>query len=204
MTQHKIGFLLLGAGSSSRMRGTDKLLQKIDGVPQIERILRQVLKLRFPVFVTVPTTDTKRKSIISKTNATIIEVHNSKFGMGHSISEGIGEITKNYDFLSLAICPSDLPDLKMGSINHLINYFFKSPEMICRPVARGSENVGHPVIFPKKYFEELRSIRGDKGARNIVQKNKRAVNLYNTDDVSYFLDLDTPEEFTKWMKRTYR
>ena len=184
------------------MRGKDKLLQEIDGVPQIERILRQVLQLKFPVFVTVPATDTKRKSIISKTNATIIEVHNSKLGMGHSIAEGIGEITKNYDFLSLAICPSDLPDLKMGSINHLINYFFKSPEMICRPVARGSENVGHPVVFPKKYFEELKSIRGDSGARNIIQKNKRAVNLYNTDDVSYFLDLDTPEEFTNWMKRT--
>ena len=202
MIKHKIGFLLLAAGSSSRMRGKDKLLQEIDGVPQIERILRQVLQLKFPVFVTVPETDTKRKSIISKTNATIIEVHNSKSGMGHSIAEGIGAITKNYDFLSLAICPSDLPDLKMGSINHLINYFFKSPEMICRPVARRSANVGHPVIFPKKYFEELKSIRGDSGARNIVRKNKRAVNLYNTDDVSYFLDLDTPEEFINWMKRT--
>ena len=128
MIKYKIGFLLLAAGSSSRMRGKDKLLQEIDGVPQIERILRQVLQLKFPVFVTVPATDTKRKSIISKTNATIIEVHNSKLGMGHSIAEGIGEITKNYDFLSLAICPSDLPDLKMGSINHLINFFFKSPE----------------------------------------------------------------------------
>lgn len=202
MIQHKIGFLLLGAGSSSRMRGTDKLLTKIDGVPQLERILRQVLKLKFPVFVTVPANDTKRKSIISKTSATIIEVHNSKLGMGNSIAEGVGEITKNYDFLSLAICPSDLPDLTMVSINHLINHFFKSPEIICRPAARGSDNVGHPVIFPKKYFEELKLIRGDSGARNIVQKNERAVNLYNTDDAAYFLDLDTPEEFTSWMKRT--
>ena len=74
--------------------------------------------------------------------------------------------------------------------------------MICLPVARGSEYVGHPVVFPKKYFEELKSIRGDSGARSIVQKNKRAVNLYNTDDVSYFLDLDTPEEFINWMKLT--
>ena len=131
------------------MRGKDKLLQEIDGVPQIERILRQVLQLKFPVFVTVPATDTKRKSIISHTSATIIEVHNSKLGMGHSIAEGIGEITKNDDFLSLAICPSDLPDLKRGSINHLINYFFKNPEMICSPVALGAENVEHPVMFPK-------------------------------------------------------
>lgn len=202
MIPHKIGFLLLGAGSSSRMRGKDKLLQEIDGVPQIERIVRQVLKLEFPVFVTIPATDIKRKSIISKTNATIIEVHNAKFGMGHSIAEGIDEITKNYDFLSLAICPSDLPDLKMASINNLINHFFKCPEMICRPVAGGSTNIGHPVIFPKKYFEELKLIRGDSGARNVVQKNEGSINLYNTDDSAYFLDLDTPEEFTNWINRT--
>jgi CTP:molybdopterin cytidylyltransferase MocA len=202
MTQHKIGFLLLGAGSSSRMRGTDKLLQTIDGVPQIERISRQVLQLRFPVFVTVPAADTKRKSIISKTNATIIEVHNSKLGMGHSIAEGIVGITKNFNFLSLAICPCDLPDLKMVSINHLINYFFKSPEMICRPIKRGSSKIGHPVIFPKKYFDELKLIKGDSGARNILKKNETALNLYDTDDDAYFLDLDTPEGFTSWVKRT--
>ena len=201
MKRHNIGFLFLGAGSSNRMRGSDKLLKRIDGVPQIERILVEALKLKLPVFVTIPATDTKRKLIISRTNAIIIEVQNSELGMGHSIAEGVKKINKTFDFLSLAICPSDLPDLKIISFERLINYFATTPEMICRPMKRGSNIFGHPVIFPRKYFAELKSIKGDKGGRNIIQRNEKNFNAYKTDDVSYFTDLDTPEDFEKWLKR---
>ena len=66
MPQHQIGFLFLAAGASNRMRGNDKLLKEIDGVPLIKRTLDEALKLNLPVFVTVPANDTKRKLIISK------------------------------------------------------------------------------------------------------------------------------------------
>ena len=201
MTCYKVGILFLGAGSSSRMRGNDKLLNKINGVPQIERILLEALKLKIPIFVTVPATNTERKLIISKTNAIVIEVQDPKLGMGHSIAEGIIKITKTFDFLSLGICPSDLPDLKFGSFKKLMDYFSKSPDMICRPIKRGSTRFGHPVIFPKKYFNELKLIEGDKGAQNIIQSNEKNLNAYETDDESYFSDLDTSEDFAKWYKR---
>ena len=32
-------------------------------------------------------------------------------------------------------------------------------------------------------------------------ENKKFLNPYETDDDSYFLDLDTPEDFTKWLSR---
>tara|TARA_B100000963_G_scaffold286580_1_gene255655 strand:- start:451 stop:1065 length:615 start_codon:yes stop_codon:yes gene_type:complete len=201
MTSHNIGFLFLGAGSSSRMRGNDKLLKKIHGVPQIERILAEVLKLNLPTFVTVPTNEINRKFVISRTNAIIIEVNDAELGMGHSIAEGIKKITKTFDLSSLAICPSDLPDLKIASCKKLINYFSISPEKICRPVKRGSNKFGHPVIFPQKYFKELKLIKGDKGARDIIQRNNQNFNAYETDDDSYFMDLDTPEDFAKWLQR---
>ena len=55
------------------MRGRDKLLQEIV-CSAILRILNEALKLNFPVFVTIPLNDTKRKLISFKTNAVIIEV----------------------------------------------------------------------------------------------------------------------------------
>ena len=73
MAQHQIVFLFLAAGTSSRMRGSDKLLKEIDGVPLIQRILGEALKLNFPVYVTLPVNDTERKLIVSKTNAAIID-----------------------------------------------------------------------------------------------------------------------------------
>ena len=130
MIQHQICFLFLAAGASTRMRGSDKLLQKIGGVPLILRILNEALKLNFPVFVTIPLNDTKRKLIVSKTNAVIIEVPDADLGMGQSIAQGTSEITKNKNILSLAICPADLPNLSRGSLKKLTNYFLKSPELI--------------------------------------------------------------------------
>ena len=201
MAQHQIGFLFLAAGASTRMRGSDKLLKKIDGVPLIQGALDEALKLNFPVFVTVPAHGEKRKLIISKTNAVVIEVKNADLGMGHSIATGLTHITENFNFHSLAICPSDLPGLSASSLKKLMNYFIKKPDMICRPAKLGKSVMGHPVIFPKNYFEELKLIEGDLGARNILNRNEKNLNRFETDDDSYFIDLDTVEDFNNWTSR---
>tara|TARA_B100001057_G_scaffold432991_1_gene461572 strand:- start:244 stop:855 length:612 start_codon:yes stop_codon:yes gene_type:complete len=202
MVQHQIIFLFLAAGASSRMRGSDKLLKEIKGVPLLQLILDEALKLNFPVFVTVPAYDTERKLIVSKTNAVMIEVKDADLGMGQSIAAGLFETTKSLNFQSLAICPSDLPGLSAGALRKFIDFFLKSPEMICRPVKLGKSKFGHPVIFPKKYFEELKMIKGDIGARNIISRNEESLNRFETADDSYFIDLDTPEDFNNWAKQT--
>jgi len=201
MDQHQIVFLFLAAGASSRMRGSDKLLKEIKGIPLLQLTLDEALKLNFPVFVTVPTYDTERKLIISNTNAIVIEVKDAELGMGHSIATGLTQITKNLKFNSLAICPSDLPGLSADALRKLINFFLKKPEMICRPAKLGKSAMGHPVIFPKNYFEELKLIKGDWGALNILQRNEKDLNRFETDDDSYFTDLDTIEDFNNWRKR---
>ena len=202
MAQHQIGFLFLAAGAATRMRGSDKLLRDIDGIPLVQRTIEEALKLNFPVFVTVPTHDTERKLLILETNAVPIEVKDTDLGMGHSISTGVTQITQNFNFHSLAICPSDLPGLSAGSLKKIIIYFLKRPEMICCPTHLGKSKMGHPVIFPKKYFEELKLIAGDTGARNIVHKNGKDLNRFETDNDCYFIDLDTPEDFNNWEKQT--
>ena len=202
MAQHQIALLFLAAGASSRMRGSDKLLKEIDGVPLLQRTLDEALKLNFPVYVTLPVNDTERKLIVSKTNAAIIEVKDAYLGMGQSIAAGLIETTKNLNFQSLAICPSDLPGLSADALRKLINFFLKNPEMICRPTKIGKSKMGHPVIFPKKYFEELKLVKGDMGARNILYKNENDLNRFESDDDSYFVDLDTPEDFNNWEEQS--
>ena len=39
------------------------------------------------------------------------------------------------------------------------------------------------------------------GARNILHKNGKGFNRFETDEESYFIDLDTPEDFNNWKNR---
>ena len=73
--------------------------------------------------------------------------------------------------------------------------------MICRPVKLRKSKFGHPVIFPQKYFEELKLIKGDVGARNIINRYAKTLNRFVTSNDSYFIDLDTPEDFSNWTKK---
>ena len=198
MNEYKLGFLFLGAGSSSRMLGDDKLLKKINGITQIQRILNEALRLSFPVFVTVPANNNQRKEAISKTNALIIEVENSHLGMGHSLSVGVNYISQKFNLASIAICPSDLPELTTAALKEVIDFFLERPEMICCPIDKNNSATGHPVIFPSKYFHSLTKITGDIGAREVLKKDKQSINYFATNRKSYFLDLDTPEEWSSW------
>ncbi len=153
MNEYKLGFLFLGAGSSSRMLGDDKLLKKVNGVTQIQKILNEALSLSFPVFVTIPANNNQRKDAISKTNALIIEVENSHLGMGHSLAVGVNKISQDSNFESIAICPSDLPELTTAALKELIDFSLEFPEMICCPIDKNKTTTGHPVIFPRKYFQ---------------------------------------------------
>ena len=46
--------LILAAGQSSRMRGRDKLLEPVDGVPKLRRLAIECLSQSDAVFVALP------------------------------------------------------------------------------------------------------------------------------------------------------
>ena len=85
-----------------------------------------------------------------------------------------------------------------GSIYEVIDFFLERPEMICCPIDENNITPGHPVIFPGKYIHSLTEITGDIGAREVLKKDKQSINYFATKRKSYFLDLDTPEEWSSW------
>ena len=61
---HKCVTLILSAGYSTRMRGDDKLLEKIDGISQIYRIAKAAVKNGI-TYMTLPLTDHPRDRALS-------------------------------------------------------------------------------------------------------------------------------------------
>ena len=74
----------------------------------------------------------------------------------------------------------------------------KSPRV---GISKAVEKEWNFSINPKNYFEELKLIKGDLGARNILHRNEKDLNRFETDDDSYFIDLDTVEDFNNWRNR---
>ena len=92
-----------------------------------------------------------------------------------------------------------MPELTTAALKEVIDFFLEFPEMICCPIDEKNSATGHPVIFPRKYFNSLTKITGDIGAREVLKNNKHSINYFSTNRRSYFLDLDTPEEWSSWL-----
>ena len=80
--------LILSAGYSTRMRGDDKLLEKIDGISQIYRIAKAAVTNGI-TYMTLPAIDHPRERALSGLAVQKIFLNNKNTGMGASIAEGV-------------------------------------------------------------------------------------------------------------------
>jgi hypothetical protein len=81
--------LLLAAGSSSRMRGADKLLERVDGVPLLLRQARVALAAGVPVIVTLPGDRPARTAALAGLDLVTVPVPDAALGLSASIRAGV-------------------------------------------------------------------------------------------------------------------
>ncbi|HEU4691979.1 MAG TPA: NTP transferase domain-containing protein, partial [Vicinamibacterales bacterium] len=93
----------------------------------------------------------------------------------------------------LLVVPVDMPFIRAATIASLLEAFNESPLPIARVTHRGSH--GHPVIFGRAAFDQLRTADPSQGARAVV----RALPVLDVevDDEGVLRDIDTGEEYVK-------
>lgn len=57
---------------------------------------------------------------------------------------------------------------------------------------------GHPVLFGREVFDDLRNAPLDVGARSVVWKHASNIQEISTNDVGITLNVNTPELYQKW------
>lgn len=57
---------------------------------------------------------------------------------------------------------------------------------------------GHPVLFGREVFDDLRNSPLDVGARSVVWKHAQNLKEISTHDVGIILNINTPELYQKW------
>ncbi len=118
-----------------------------------------------------------------------------------SIIKGINALdlnsTEPEEINGAMICPVDHPLLSQSILVDLLQEYWTSKKGIIIPTFNGQR--GHPVIFDKKYFDELRSAPHDVGARAVVHKHADDVCEVPVNEESVLINIDTPEDYTKYI-----
>jgi molybdenum cofactor cytidylyltransferase len=192
----KTAILILAAGSASRMGKIKQLLPYKNTTLlewAIEQALKSTVKDVFCVFGA--NKDEIEKQLTTKT-IEVIYNPNYKDGLSTSIVEGINLLQKHC-FDNTLIMLADQPHVTSEYLNSIIETSKNNPSNIIASSYQGS--VGVPALFPKKYFNDLLNLKGDKGAKNfLLQHNNNVIKVNSSQNL---LDIDTPEDYQHLLKQ---
>ena len=189
----KIKKILLAAGESKRFGNKNKLLELINGKPMINHILDTLFEIFDPEELIIVVGHEHRiiKNIIFNKNIKILENLDYKRGIGTSISLGVKHLETDID--GVMVIPADMPYINSKD---LINLEQKFIELNCEKVVMPEHDsrIGNPVILPRIYFNILKNLKEDFGARSLIRKND--IITIKTGFGTIF-DIDTTDELVK-------
>lgn len=192
--------ILLAAGQATRF-GSDKLLYEIclDGItqPLIQHsLLPWLTAFESLCIVLRPDQQSLRDSILQTTslhNKTIqlIETDTAKQGMGHSLAAAIAE---NRGAAGWVIGLADMPLIPAALLIELVEAL-KDGAKITAPFYHGER--GHPVGFNKMYQNALLGLKGDKGAKQLLQRDAHIISKIETLCGGVVMDIDRKSDVEK-------
>ena len=185
------GAIVLMAGYSSRMEGGNKLFMSVGESAQsvAERTLHSVVNGGYNpiVVVTGHDAETLRSTLM---DFDVQYIHNVRYtdGMGTSIATAVQHIR---DWDAALIVLGDMPFVATQTFQALLDKSLENPNQIIAPTFNARR--GQPVIFPARFFDELKRCTGDVGGKRVLKANSDSVILLEVDDEGIHWDVDTME-----------
>lgn len=185
----RVAALVLAAGSSRRMAGSNKLLQPVGGVPMVRRAANAALASRCAgvVVVTGFAADAVRQSLAG---LDLEFAHNAahESGMASSLRTGLQALPADTD--AVVVVLGDMPCIDAGHIDRLVAAFDPQRGNIVVPMKQGRR--GNPILWPREFFAEMQQVQGDVGARELLLRHAKRIDSVSCEDEAIFADVDTP------------
>ncbi len=193
----RVAAIVLAAGASRRMRGADKLLETVEGAPVLRRVVQAALSsVADETLVVLPPDAGARAQALDGLAARQVIAAECAEGMAASLRAGLAAASERVD--AAVVMLADMPEVTAGSVDRLIAaYDLGEGREICRAVSADGRP-GHPVLFGRRFFENLASLRGDRGAREVLAEAADFVVDVPTEGLAAVIDLDTPEDWAAW------
>jgi len=187
-----ISMVILAAGKSTRMHGSNKLLANIDGVVMIRRVVEAALSSKVDeVIVVLGWEEEKIRTALAGLHCRITV--NRDYDQGQSTSVRAGLAKANPSTRAILILPGDVAKIDSSSIDLVIDMYDRGG---CRIVIAGHKGrSGHPILLDKQLFPEIQRINEETfGLKAVVKKHPREICLVETGSSNVLKDVDTVKD----------
>ena len=198
--QYKIdncAVVIIAAGESKRL-GSPKQLLLLDKDSMLNRLIKMVQKaVDFPVYLVLGANAEKIKAQLPNTNLNIVENNEWQEGMGSSIQIGVQAVidsANKHDGVLILVC--DQPYLSEAAIKDLIT--LQATKQSAIAASFYANIAGTPALFHQSVFADLLTLKGEQGAKRIIQE--RDQELAKLQFEKGVLDIDTPEDYQQLLK----
>ena len=190
--------LILAAGSSSRM-GRPKVALPLGsrGQSVLSYGVSALLNAGVPRVVVVAGAHLAAvRSALGATDRRVVVVEHAGWARGQLSSLLCGlDAVDTPSLEAVLVSPADVPLVRPATIRQVMSAWRHSDACIVRP-ARGDRH-GHPVLFDRRLFQELRAADLDAGAKSVVRAHAAETLNVPVSDEGAFLDMDVPADYER-------
>lgn len=195
--------IVLASGLSARM-GKPKLLLHWKGSPILEHTLAGIVDIPFAgVKVVIPHNAESLKGMVDKYNFETVINHTPSDGLGSSLALALQYLPRTARAVMIIL--GDQPTMNSEDIykvwftfNQLMKIQSDCPKTIIQMKYQDGK-VGHPVLFSQHFFQELKTLHGDNGGKEIIKRNSQFLKPCYSKN-KYPNDIDTPTDYERLLK----
>ena len=189
--------VVLAAGSATRLGGGKQLLP-LARRPLLAHVLDAARRTPLdPLLVVLGAAADEVARQVDLTGFAV--VHNPAYLEGQSTSVRAAVAALPGDVDAAVFLLGDQPEVDPAVIDRLVERFRVDGAPIVQP--RYAEGRGNPVLFARRLFPELLELRGDEGARPLLQRHADVAVFVDAGDLRRPDDVDTPEEYDRLRRR---
>ena len=191
-----IAAVVLAGGDSTRMGSPKALLPAPDGQPFVVRIVRAFTAagVSTPIVVTGSAHEAIAEALGVAFPGAAMAVRNPDPSRGQLSSLWTGmDVVVQEETAALLVTLVDVPMLSAATISVVVEAWRHSRAPIVRP-AVGPRH-GHPVLFDRSLFSELRQAPLGAGAKAVVRRHEGRILHVVPPDEGCLRDVDTPEDY---------
>ena len=198
-----IGAIVLAAGSSSRMSGSQKLLLQVDGRPMVRNAAESASDGGCQQVVVVYSAREVKDAVGD--GAELVHNPDAQTGMASSLKVGLRALRPEIE--AAAVVLGDQPLVGSRTISALLRAWRREGSRpavaVSRkrggdggsPSRRPDANWSPPVVLAREMWAELMALEGDAGARQILDGHPELLDMVPAPGRPD--DIDTPEDYAK-------